>query len=53
MLIIVLKQIQKQADLFVPRIGESILCLLYYILISDRLNCKAVGANSNAMQNVR
>ena len=38
-------------DLFVLRIGESILCLLYSILISDRLNCKVVGAYFNAMQN--
>ena len=29
------------------------LCLLYSILISDRLNLKVVGANFNAMQNVQ
>ena len=38
-----IKQIQRLADLFVLRIGESILCLLYSITISDRLNCKVVG----------
>ena len=35
------------------RIGESILWLLYSILIPDRLNCKVVGANFNATQNVQ
>ena len=35
------------------RIGESILWLLYSILIPDRLNCKFVGANFNATQNVQ
>ena len=35
------------------RIGESILWLLNSILIPDRLNCKFVGANFNATQNVQ
>ena len=41
---------KRLADVF--RIGESILWLLYSILIPDRLNCKVVGANFNATQNV-
>ena len=34
---------KRPADSIVLRIGESILCLLYSIIISDRLNCKVVG----------
>ena len=43
----------KNLETFVLRLGESILCLLYYILISDRLDCKVVGASFNAMQHVQ
>ena len=32
---------------------ESVLCSLYSILTSDRLNCKVVKANFNLMQNVQ
>ena len=42
---------KRLADVF--HFGESILWLLYSILIPDRLNRKAVEANFNATQNVQ
>ena len=52
--IIVLENKYKRLwDLFVLRVGNSILYLLYSISKSDRLNYKVVGAKFNAMQNVQ